>query len=530
MRLVALFLALLVLPASAQAQWRVATSEHFVVYSGETEASLRAQMVKLETFHKIVHAFSGTKKAGSPLKLTVFQVRDMNAVAATLPYESYGIGGYYSSTLRGPFLVATRRSYKPANTMKTDTTNVNEWGPEVLQHEYVHHLMYQYFPGLYPSWYSEGFAEFYGTMQFGAKGVVEMGHAPLNRMRTIQSEWLPMRKMLTAKSYADVGDQIGSLYAQGWLLTHYCSFNKERGAQLKTYLQHVAEGMSYADAAKKAFGENLEQLDKELKDHAKNLKALRLSLKPQDVGQIAVRDLTKLENALLQTEIKLNSGFRRSDLPLVVSSIMSAMTASPNDSHGLSILMEVQRIAGQYADSSATADKLLAVQPGNRKAGFHKAMNAVDQLAAAKSTDAAAWDKARAGIMAAIKAAPDTPQFLAGYYQSFRLQGQLPPVGAQNGLVRAHQLLPQNGDLRYGVALDYEQRNMIDEAMFVISPEAFGTFDGDEKEAKDRKRDLQRAASKITGITIRETGLDMYKRLQEKQKGAASASVASGGK
>jgi hypothetical protein len=510
------------LPSAALADWRVAESSLLQVYSEDDEETLRTAVRDIEIYHRLLKAFSQTKKEASPLKLKVFLVRDMKAVAATLPYPSYGVGGYYSATERGPFLVATRRGEKAANTRRTAVDTTGNWGPKVLQHEYAHHFMYQYFPGLYPTWYSEGFAEYYGSMDFLANNVIEVGHAPFFRMQVINSGWYPMRKLLTAKSYADVGDNIRNLYAQGWLLTHYAASNTQRGKQLKEYLVAVASGTKYEDAAKAAFGDDLDKLDEEMKAHAKKLSAIRIPLKPMDVGEIKVRKLTAAEEALLQTEIRLNAGFRRADLSQYIDTARSVVSANPGDGFALSTLMETEYLAGDLPGTIKSADKLLAMNSRNPVALMYKGKALIDQLQAAKSNDETAWDAARAMLLEAKKLDPNSAQARMAFYDSYDVRGILPPAEAQNDLMRAHQLVPRDSDIRYKLALDFERRGFIEDAMYIIAPDAFGSLDGDEKRDERKKlkdkKELERAAKTYTFITARETAKEMYDRLAAKKE------------
>ncbi|HMT40587.1 MAG TPA: hypothetical protein PKC48_07995 [Sphingorhabdus sp.] len=518
-------LALLLSTSSAAfAEWKVATSGLLTVYSEEDEASLKETVTNIEVYHRLLKAYSQSKKEGSPLRLTVFLLRDTTALQSFLPGDNQGLLGFYSATERGPYLVSVRRSVRPTGTRKAVADNSKDAAPKILQHEYGHHFMYQYFPGLYPTWYSEGFAEYYGSMDFLPNNVVEVGHAPFYRMDVIRSGWYPMRKLLTAKSYADVGDSLRNLYAQGWLLTHYAASNPERGKQLNQYLVAITQGVKYDEAAKAAFGADIDKLDDEMKAHAKNLTAKRLSLKPMDVGPITIRSLTKGEAAMLQTEMRLNSSFERSVLPLVVRTGRQVIKDNPTDLGAMMTQLEVERLAENFDEAVALADRILALSPNNAKAMAIKGMVQVDKLLAAKSTDDAAFAEARKPIRAAIKIDPNLATAHVGLYKSYSLRGILPPAEAQNGLMKAHQLIPRDRDIRYMLAKDFEDRGFIEDAIFIIEPDAFGALDGDEKKderqkKKDRKR-LQWLADNYTGVVVREDAKDMYERLIAKKAAA----------
>ena len=83
------------------------------------------------------------------------------------------------------------------------------------------------------------------------------------------------------------------------------------------------------------------------------------------------------------------------------------------------------------------------------------------------------WTAARQLLVRAVNAAQNDPVVLAAYYRSFVMQGVLPPDDAQNALYTAMELAPSDGELRYQLARDFEQRHMIREAIAIIRPEAY---------------------------------------------------------
>ncbi len=506
----------------ALAEWRVAESTNFTIYSEVSEEELRTTTERLEKFDKILRNLSGTTKPTAPMKLTLYQVRDMEAVAATIPYPTYGIGGYYDSSIRGAFLIATRRGRDSFNSGRIRLSSGTEWGPEVTQHEYVHHFMYQYFPSNYPTWYSEGFAEYYGTLAWKEDNVVELGHAPLNRINVIRESWLPMDEMLAAKSYADVGNRVGSLYAQGWLLTHYASFNPQRGQQLKAYLAAVTAGKDYAEAARESFGEDLSVLDRELREHSRGFPALRLPLREMDPGPINIRLLSTSEATLIRTDMRLNTGLRRSDVGRMAEQTHEIAQQLQNNVRAWELAIEAHRLNSDATAARVAIDRLKAIDPENAFSTYHAAALDIEALAAARSTDNAAWGAARIAMLRADRKKPNTPMFLEGFYDSYVAQGVTPTAQAQNSLMRALQLLPNLPDLRYKVAADFEARGMVEDAITIIAPEVFGSLSGDDDKARERERQLRYLAERITGRTLRETFLEMHTRLLAKKAAAES--------
>ena len=505
----------------AHAAWRVAETEHFKIFSEAPAEELSATVTKLEKFDKIVRAMTANSKPSSPLKVTMYQVRDMLAVAQTMPYPTNGVGGYYTTSFKGPHLVTMRQDLRDSGATRGRVEKSIRWGPEVTQHEYLHHYMYQYFPANYPTWYSEGFAEYYGTMAFGENNSVEIGHAPFFRMDVIKSSWLKAKDLLAAKSYADV-DNVGALYAEGWLLTHYGAQNKERGKQLADYLNKVARGMPYPEAAKAAFGD-LDLLDKELKTHAKNLTATQFSLKPIDIGPIAMRELSRLENAMMRYEVGLRSGYRRDDMPRISDNVRAARAGALDDPYGLAVQAEIDLLADNPKAALVSADRLVKLKPDDPRGLLAKGRAELALLG--KSAGGPQGDAARLLIARAAKAEPANPEPLVAHYRSYADAGVLPPPPAQNALMTALKLLPQNEEIRYMAAADFEKRGMIDEAIVVISPAAYGSFDGDEGELKKREKETLKAAAMYTGIAAHETAKKMLDRLNAAKGNTAVASA-----
>lgn len=514
---VALSVSAIALASPALAKWRVAETDHFIYYSESPEEELLETVKELETFDTLVRALTNNDKPANPVKVKMFEVGTMADVNQTFPYPSRGVGGYYSSNSDGPFLVTFRNTLRTGrnSARKTQKRSI-AWGPEVRQHEYLHHYMYQYFYTNYPSWYSEGFAEYYGTMAFPEEGVVEIGHAPFFRMDAISSgSWVDAEELLAAKSYADV-DNISALYAQGWLLTHLAAQDAEVGKQLKAYLASVAGGAEYVDAAKSAFGD-LDALDDKLKQHKKGISAMRLSLKPIDFGDIPVRELSELESRLMRFQIRLYSGYKYSDLPLIIQRVETLMADEPENIMGLEIKAKLQNMAGQHAEALRSANTLLTVDPGNIDGLTQKGIAMAGALDA--SSSAAEWDAARQPITQAASSSAIAIAPRVAAFKTFSDQGVMPSVDAQNLLVEAFNLLPQNDEIRYLLARDFEQRGFVEDAIEIIKPSAFGTFDGHDDEKERRGEQRAEAAAEYSMVNAYEDAKDMLNRLEAKRDG-----------
>ena len=509
----------LLLPTAAQAAWHEATSANFIVYTEGSQAEARAYAEKLEKFNFVLRRYHNVREAAQVPRFRVFLVENVDAVQRMIGAPNSGVGGYYISDARGLMFVGARRA-----------GSSREFSPEIiLFHEYVHHFMYQYFPATYPVWYSEGYAEFWGSIRFLENDVVEVGHPQEGRFGSFfQGRWVPMSRLLTAQSYADIPDT-DLIYAEGWMLCRYTFENRERRAQLQAYLRDINAGMSYRDAMNRNFGENATGLNSELFEYAGRVRynVVRLPFRAIDVGQIAVRTLAPAEQALIEQEVKLSQGVSIRDIADRAGTIRSLAARFPNEPFALSLLAEAEHLAGNHAAATAAVDRLLQVDPNHARGLMRRGRLQAEALRAASSTDQAAWTAARRPLLRAIELAENDPLVHEAYYDSFVLQGGLPPDNAQNALYTAHELAPSDSELNYKLALDFERRDMIREAIAIIRPDAYRTrVRRGETESQRRERERREDRNRAAGTTRHETPLEMLNRLQARLTGTPAPAAA----
>lgn len=499
--------------APANAEWVEVNSTNFRFFSEDEPTEVVERVENLEKLDKIVRTVTGNKQAPSPLRVTAYELGTIDDVQRS----AFGVSGaaaYYTTSEEGAHLVTFHRPIKVAagGRMKR-TYNIQD---EVTQHEYLHHMMFQYFPSNYPTFYPEGFAEYYGTIQFQDDDVIVVGHAPFGRLEAMRN-WLHVRDMLTAKSYADVSN-LGGLYAQGWLLTHMAAARPEIGMKLRKYLLDVSKGVPYEEAAIDAFGD-LDAFNRELRGYKDDVTALTIKLEGIDPGPVAVRKLSPTEEALVEVELALRSTIRYSEQADLASKVRSVTGAVPADEYGAGLLALTEYLAGNADAARDAANRAIDLNPKTRRGNMVLGMLDTDELEKRGDASPEEWDAARSHFETVIDIDDTNTRNLIEYYDSFAKQGIVASGKGQNALMRAFQLMPRNDNLRKKVARDFEQRGMIEDAIFIISPAAFGTFDGDEREKKKREKAMKEYAEKYTKISAGETPLEMLQRLKAKRDG-----------
>jgi tetratricopeptide (TPR) repeat protein len=511
---------------AAHAEWREAESRNFLVYSEASEAELRAFAEKLEKFDFVLRRIHKVQAPPSPNKLKIVLVPNQRAVATLAGYPQGGIAGYYVRDARAMMMVGSRnRVQRPGGGDRGENREVRNIDPEyVLLHEYTHHFMYQYFPATYPTWYSEGFAEFWGATRFGENGVIEVGRPAEHRFGSfVDNRWLSMNDLLEAQNYSQV-DAVDLLYAQGWLLVRYSWENPERQKQLQQYLALINRGTPYAQAAKTAFGD-VGKLNAELRQYSRRARynVIQLPFKTIDIGEIKVRTLSPAEQAMFLTEIEWAQGVSNREFPAFAARVRREAAAHPNDPFALRLLAEVERVANNLPAARAAVEKLLTVKTNDPRGLMLKGLIELDALKAGGS--AAAFAAARRPIEQAARLAPNDPLVQEAIYTSYARMGSLPPEDAQAALYRAMELAPSDDRLRYLVASDFEKRGMIPEAIATIRPDAYRVPDRrDESEGEKARRERQEERNRRAGTAKTETAREMLERLLKKQQGSGGGS------
>jgi tetratricopeptide (TPR) repeat protein len=505
------------MPAAVQAKWLEANTKHFVVYSEGGEEELREFAAKLEKFDYVLRAYHKVTAPPSPNKLKVYLLPSISAVGKML--DSDGVAGYYIPDARGLMMVGThnttRRLSNDARTARTETELDAE---SILLHEYTHHFMYQYFPATYPTWYSEGFAEFWGATDILDNDVVEVGLPANSRFLSFSfNRWVPLNKLFTAQSYSDV-PQVDLIYAQGWLLLRHAFGNAKRSKQIQDYLSAINGGATYGEAMNRAFGD-VGAYNSELFDYASRSKftVLRLPFKKIDVGPIAVRTVSPAEDALMELSIKLSQGILQREAESFAGEVRAKAARFPDDPFALALLSEAERLAGRPDAAATAADRLLKAAPDHPSGMLQKGLAEIARLRAASSADAKAWDAARQYLVRAVNRAPNDPLALEAIYDSYAARGMLPPEEAQAALYQAMELAPSDRNLRYKVAADFEKRNMIEDAIAIIRPAAY-ELPHAESDKKRKRREEQEEKYRQAGEVKRETARDMLVRLMAKRE------------
>lgn len=457
MRLIRLMIMALIAAAlPAHAEWQRADTEHFTVYSDTSADKARDYALELERYDMLArHVFSlGNREAG--MKLTVFALNSDGQVRAVYGDNSGNVGGFYSAAAGGALAVVPR------------TTGSIQSGDIVLRHEYAHHLMMQYFPSTYPIWYVEGFADFLSTVSFDKQDFASLGTPPLARWKAVRyGPQMPIDRLLSAGR----GSSRGSLYAQGWLLTHYLTVSGERNGQLSRYLELLAKGRPNQEAAVEAFGP-IARLQSDYSRYRTQPRLNYFHIAQPFVyrGTATVTELDPAGQATIRERIALMRGVPGNRRLALATGLEQAAARFPNSAETFAMLAQAQLLLGEHDAAKAAADKALALDPDLGRAALWRALAEAARLQKAGNRDTEAWKAARADIIRANRASPNDPLPL---YENFRIYtrlGMTPSDTARQGLARAYELVPQHVGVRFTYARMLANEKKPDAAIALLLP------------------------------------------------------------
>ena len=489
---------------SANAEWRRYDTQHFTIYSESNEKRVDELATGLEKIDGLMRMATGMPMDADAIKVRIYEVADESQVQAALGADSdTGVAGFYESNILGPYAVTLRQIVA-----ETDY----QFTPElVLHHEYAHHFMLQYFPATYPGWYIEGFAELIGSSKTLPDGRIAYGYPAKQRGHDLAADWVNMRNVLL-----DPPEKVRlDYYGQGWAMTHYLTFSKERAGQLRQYLTALTAGKSAADSAK-AFGD-LENLDRDARRYVASstfdYKQVAVPIKMpviQKVSAVSAAEAALIPEAIAFSDFPLSEirkagerdkeAKRRED---TLKHARSKAAAFPNDPYALYLLAQLENSAGNKAEAEADADRLLAVQPSSVGGMVIKSI-LLSQEAGAMTGSARLQEaeKARALAVAANKADPDNPLTYVAFYQTYPAAGVTAPADAVNALETAVEKLPKNTNVRLMLVDELANENRYAEAIFVLSPIANDPHESPLRQAARERMAQLKAKADAKGAVV----------------------------
>jgi len=464
---------LVVMATPACAEWQLAQSKHFAVYSEGPPDKARAVAARLERFDKAVRVALKLPdpETGPNARVTIFVTPSIDDVRRIM-----GLKGtpdfYQSQSPAGAFGFFPQKN-------ENDQSRLTPTPLMVLQHNYTHQILYSTWGDtVMPIWLSEGFAEFFATTRSSPDGSMTVGALPEYRWDGVDESNMFSSDRLIADSpdYAD-HRQAQTYFGRSWLLIDYMVFNPERAKLLAAYIAALKSGKPAGEA-----GRMLDPglgLDIKMNTYGTRATWRSATLSPDQLmtGDITTCALTAGEAAVMPARMRSRAAGATAAQDVLVQA--RALAAPfPNDAGAQNELAQAEYDAGNFALSEAASERALAADKGSVEAMIHLGQALTALAAKAGNTDPAVWTTARRWFLAANKADPLYFYPVQLYYSSFRTANQSPAPAARKALLYAYTLNITNVTIRWEAARLLLEDGATESARVALFPIAFGESGG----------------------------------------------------
>ena len=464
----------------ALADWRKIEADHFVVYGAQSERDLRAYAVRLERFDHLLRTQLAVPRSEGEMKLPIYLVssrRELETVRSDLPASA---AGFYSPNFRDVRAVAI----------------VGEWDA-ALFHEYAHHFMLRNFPGAYPSWFVEGFADFFMTAELDERGQAEIGKPERARVMVLNNlRWLPMERVLSPWSASPMtADDRHSAYAQAWLFTHWLLTNPERFGRLDGYLRDTAAGTPVADALQSNFGLTPAQLERALKAYlAAGVRHAEVTI-PGIAPEVTVTRLPDSANDAFLLYVNLRDGAPDAEGAALLTQARALAARRPDDAFTRLTLARAEILFGDPAAGEAALAPALEADPNDveRLLLMADARITAGERFADPAERERLYRQARGFLQRAYAADPNDYRVYQTIAHSRRFSSDYPTDNDVELWRRAVAIAPQVMSTRGPAAETMMARGQYDEAEAMVLPMARDPHGGVVSERAQRTLDEMRA-------------------------------------
>jgi hypothetical protein len=298
---------------AADAKWVHATSEHFDLYTAESEGDAKAALLHLETVRAYFLAATHSKDpGGQPVRIVAF----------------HSLGDYAKYR---PQDIGAPKAYAQPGAVPATIASAG-LKVEVYEHifrEYAQLVMDEYSPSL-PYWFRAGLADLYSTLKPG-ENTIKLGLQPSRDYRSTGVGDLDLNMMFgidraglqAARNRQGTGfysDNQASAAVMGaanaaqttalqqtqstmnqdmaggiWMLTHMIMFNPEYRPKFGEFVGALGNGQSTGAAFTSVYGRSVNQVAADLKIYAKlpSLSSANLPYKFDKPAAPQVRPATK---------------------------------------------------------------------------------------------------------------------------------------------------------------------------------------------------------------------------------------------
>lgn len=464
-RIFALLIALVMAGATpARAEWRRAESPNFVLYGNLSESNLRARILLLEDFDKLLRTLTSADEPANPSKLHIYITDGPDSLRSIRPLPA-GIAGFYMASTDG--IAAFVDGHEEGK------------GNYILFHEYVHHFMRANSSNTWPTWYSEGFAEYFATVRIGSRRI-DIGNFDPGRTGSLEAlEWLPLERVLGHGIGGLNREQASQYYAQAWLLTHYLYSTPERQHLLSRLLAAQRRTSDAEESLRLAGGPTVAELAAELRRYfrAGSIQYRQMARASAETPPpVTVTTLPASAGDMILVEGALRIGIPDENQQPTLQRVRAAAARYPGDPLAARVLAHLELLYGDPAAADRLLDPLIQAHPNDGELLYLKGLRWLTAANGDHPPDNA--DAQARQWLERARAADDT-HFQTLYHLAESRRGDDDYVSASTGalLERAHRLAPQVPSITLNAAAMLISLHRYDDAIQMLRPLAFSPHD-----------------------------------------------------
>lgn len=484
--LCALWFILMGAPPALADDWIRAESEHFIVHSNDSEIQTRRYLTSLENYrytlnHLYLIRTGEVKESG---KFELFIVKRQTDYTEVRPNVSQTTGGFYARCEEGAIAFSTseyREENVSSRLQRTDKGHQTEL--VIIFHEYAHHFMFDTYSTAYPSWFIEGFAEYFSTMRFGKESEVNIGIVSQDRYTSLMtSPWLPYADIIAGTAKRDRAEDRAQFYAQSWLLAHYILSDTTRVKAFGLYLDAYNAGADPLTAFETHMGVKPADMDKLLRAYlSKGVPVISFKFNDMPVPDMAVTALSKSADPLILWQATLKTCPRGSYGPVLLENIRKHYARFANDELAQLTYARAEILLGDPQKAEPVLTAFTAAQPEHAEAQYLLGRYHLAQGRAIKDAKAseAHYRKARAALSKAYSLEPLSAPTLFYLAQAQESRDDFPNLTAQNAAIQASNLMPSSDDYAVYASQLLIHVDRAPEAAILLKPVAHNPHGGE---------------------------------------------------
>jgi tetratricopeptide (TPR) repeat protein len=445
-------------PTIHERKWIEVNAPNFQIMSTMSLKETTELAIDLERFRVIIARFTNAPASDSPIPTKIFAFEKRSDFKRFT--HSSNATGWMSPGMRSNVIAFT--DYRGMDSS------------QIIRHEYIHFVLNNVTAIEYPTWYSEGFAEYMSTFEVEDQELV-IGTAQRGRVQVLNwAPWISLRRVITARGLDGFHDdiEIAVFYAEAWALVHYLQQGREGrhnvSEELDRYLELVEAGSSDDDAFEEAFGMRIEIANRKLKFYLEHkIKAIvfALSVLKFDPPEPSVEPMSPDQ---ISSELGALS-LTRGNWPDAQVFFEAAIAANPENARAHAGLGDALKFQDLWEQAEPHFNRAVELDPDD-------ALNYLDlaeYLHGKAQQDAFELDRegllkaARREYVKGQKRDSSLPEIYAMYGSTYLETGQ-DHARAVDALEHANRLLPSNTEILLMLAKAYALNERDDEARELV--------------------------------------------------------------